>query len=118
MSEFLVSPCFPYFLKSCISSKRQGKQTCIYFFVNYKKKYSLDVATLGQIQENKHVPYTGPPIICEHGFFHAKPLTCTFCYPRRRSESAKVMVKRKILHRGKYMLASYMHVLDLQWDTG
>ena len=117
MSEFLVSPCFPYFLKSCISSKRQGKQTCIYFLSTIKK-YSLDVATLGQIQENKHVPYTGPPIICEHGFFHAKPLTCTFCYPRRRSESAKVMVKRKILHRGKYMLASYMHVLDLQWDTG
>ena len=38
MSEFLVSPyCFPYFLKSCISSKRQGKHTCIDFFVNSKK---------------------------------------------------------------------------------
>ena len=41
MSEFLVSPCFPYFLKSCISSKRQGKQPCIDFFVNSKKN-SLD----------------------------------------------------------------------------
>ena len=81
MSEFLVSPCFPYFLKSCISSKRQGKQTCIYFFVNYKK-----ILVRCQIPENKHVPYTGPPIICEHCFFHAKPLTCTFCNLRRRSE--------------------------------
>ena len=81
MSEFLVSPCFPYFLKSCISSKRQGKQTCIYFMSTIKK-----ILVRCQIPENKHVPYTGPPIICEHCFFHAKPLTCTFCNLRRRSE--------------------------------
>ena len=81
MSEFLVSPCFPYFLKSCISSKRQGKQTCIYFLSTIKK-----ILVRCQIPENKHVPYTGPPIICEHCFFHAKPLSCTFCNLRRRSE--------------------------------
>ena len=41
MSEFLVSPCFPYFLKSCISSKRQGKQIVLIFLWT-PKKYSLD----------------------------------------------------------------------------
>ena len=41
MSEFLVSPCFPYFLKSCISSKRQGTQIVL-FFCQLQKKYSLD----------------------------------------------------------------------------
>ena len=58
--------------------------------VQFDTLLKTNVATLGQIQENQHVPYTGPQSICEHVFFQKKTLTCTFGNPCRRSETGTI----------------------------